>query len=161
MASPSKRKLGEREEPKEFTASFLCNLIRAAAGRSVGESISDMARNECLTLQDLKVFTSKLPAFAGAEWEKVAPTFGLDPSVDKYQLQPFSIPHASLPPSFHRRVMKDSIQWLDVYQERGSQKREAARVRLMDAVRLTHCFTFYELTSFSGTYLYAPFSKAA
>jgi hypothetical protein len=136
-------------------------LIQSAAGGSVGEFILDMARNERLTLQDLEALTEKLPAFASAEWEKVALTFGLDPTVDKYQLPPFSIPHAYLPPSFHRRVIKDSIQWLDVYQERF-QKREAARVRLMDAVRLTDCFLFYELTvSFSGTSLYAPFSKAA
>jgi hypothetical protein len=163
MVSPSKRKKHEEgEDSEEVTAKFVCNLIRTSAGGSVGEFILDMARNESLTLQDLKALTDKLPAFASADWEKVALTFGLDPTVDKYQLPPFSIPHAYLPPSFHRRVMKDSMQWLDVYQERGSQKREAARVRLMDAVRFTHCFLFYELTvSFSGTFLYAPFSKAA
>ena len=73
----------------------------------------------------------------------------------------YSVPHAYLPPSFHKRVMKDSIQWLDVYQERGSQKREAARVRLVDAVGLTHSFWFCKFTTFfSGMSLYAPFSKA-
>jgi hypothetical protein len=68
--------------------------------------------------------------------EKVALLFGLDPTIDKYQLQPFSIPHAFLPPSFHKRVMKDSMPWLDVYLERESQKKGAARVR----------FIFYGLT---------------
>ena len=37
---------------------------------------------------------------------------------------------------FHKRVMKDSMQWLDIYKERGSQKGGAARVHLMDAVCL-------------------------
>jgi len=37
--------------------------------------------------------------------------------------------------SFHREIMKMSGQWLDVYQESGAHETEAARVRLMDAVR--------------------------
>jgi len=39
-------------------------------------------------------------------------------------------------------VMREAIQWLDVYQERASQKREAARVRLMDAWHVPICGLF-------------------
>jgi hypothetical protein len=121
----------------------------------------EMAQNERLTPKDLKQLTEKLPSFASADWDNVAVAFGLDPSIDKYQLPPFSIPHANLPPSFHTRVMKNSIQWLDVYQERGTQKREAARVHLMDAVCLTDGFLFYPFTfPCSGMSLFAPYSKA-
>ena len=88
----------------------------------------------------------KLPSFPKSEWEKVAHLFGLNPTIDKYQLKPFSTPHAYLPPSFHKRVIKDAIQWLDVYQERGSPKRETARIRLMDAVCITNGSFFTGLT---------------
>ena len=148
MSTSAKRKHEQDPDPypEGFTASFLCSLIRNVGGQSVGEFILDMARNENLTLEDLKSLTEKLPSFAKADWEKVAPSFGLDPGIDKYQFEPFSLPHAYLPPSFHERVMTDAIQWLDVYQERGTQRREAARVRLMDAVCLTLGSHLYELT---------------
>ncbi|KAF8492808.1 hypothetical protein F5888DRAFT_877667 [Russula emetica] len=38
--------------------------------------------------------------------------------------------------------MKDSIQWLDVYKERGSPKRESARLCLMDAWNVPVCALF-------------------
>lgn len=57
--------------------------------------------------------------------------------------------------------MKDSIQWLDVYQEDGTQNRDAAISRLMDAVRLQRInFSFLQVDlSLSGTSLRVPFSK--
>jgi hypothetical protein len=87
-----------------------------------------------LTIKDLQTFSETVPEFANARWNKVAPKFGLDVSRDIYQLETFSVPRLSLPPSFHKEVMRNSAQWLDVYQEVGSHGREAARVRLMDAV---------------------------
>lgn len=162
MDTRSKRKHEEVDDPEEFTAAYVCNLIRQLGNRSVGEFILEMAQSERLTAKDIKAMMEKLPAFASADWETVAVAFGLDPSSNQYHLQPFSTPHARLPPSFHRRVMREAIQWLDVYQERASQKREAARVRLMDAVCFRTGFLPYELTiSFSGTSPYALYSKVA
>ena len=90
-----------------------------------------------LTVTDLQTFSETVPAFAKARWNKIAPKFGLDVSRDINQLETFSVPYLSLPPSFHREVMRNSAQWLDVYQEAGSHSREAARIRLMDAVCCT------------------------
>jgi hypothetical protein len=148
MPESSKRKHEEDlVYPEGFTARFFCNLIRQATGQGVGEFISDMARNGNLTPEELEVLLENIPSFPKSEWEKVALSFGLDPELNKYQFRPFSIPHAYLPPSFHKRVMKDSIQWLDVYKERGSQNRGSARLRLMDAVCFTnHGTLFYGLT---------------
>lgn len=120
------------DNPRQITLAYVCNIIWTKTSQDIGDFILDMARHECLTLKDL---TEKHP---GSEWEKVTIAFGLNPSIDKYQLPPFSIPCACLLPSFHQRVMKDSMQWLDVYQERGSQTRGAACICLMDAVCLTH-----------------------
>ena len=122
MPEQSKGKHEESLDPEEFSASFLCKLIRQSTGQGVAEFIMDMARDGNLTDEDLKTLLDELPSFPKTEWEKVALLFDLDPSISKYQLQPFSIPHAYLPPSFHKRVMKDSIQWLNVYLERGSQR---------------------------------------
>ena len=121
-------------DPEDVTASYFCNLIRQTPGQSVRESILSMARTADLTLEDLETLTEKPQPFAESEWEKVAPSFDLNPTLDKYQIRSFAIPQAYLPPSFHKEVMKDSLQLLDVYQERGSSKRGVARIRLMDTV---------------------------
>jgi hypothetical protein len=135
---PKKRKhVAVVNQTSSLDPRSLCAEIRKL-GLSVGEFPLEMAREERLTLTQLKAMKEKLPAFASAEWEKFALAFDLQPTQDKYQLGSFTVPHAYLPPSFHKRVMRDSVQWLDVYQERGSQKRGAARVRLMDAVRVFH-----------------------
>jgi hypothetical protein len=67
--------------------------------------------------------------------------FNLDPPKGFLQLPLFSFPLASLPPSFHRGVMKASAKWLDLYQERHAPDREEAGVRLIDAVSafVAHC----------------------
>lgn len=132
----------EDSEPEELTAGFVCYLIQRMTGQSVGEFISDMVKKEVLTPEEVEELTDRLPSLPKSEWEKVALEFDLNPTMDKYQLQPFSIPHAYLPPSFHKRVMRNSIQWLDVYQERGSSKRDAAHVRLMDAWHVPVCALF-------------------
>jgi len=93
----------------------------------------DLVAEVALTIAWLEGLT--VPAFS---WDKVAPKFGLDASRDIFQLESFSVPHLCLPPSFHREVMRNSAQWLDVYQEVGSHSRETARMRLMDAVCYTH-----------------------
>jgi hypothetical protein len=137
MTTQLKRKFEEDLDPESIPAT-LCDLIRKVLGRSVGEVILEFVQNERLSLQDLKELTEKPPSFVSANWDKVAREFGLDPSTDKYQLPAFFTPHAYLPPSLHKRVMKEAIQWLDRYQERGAYQREAARLRILDAVCLIY-----------------------
>ena len=139
MAPKRKREPG-LEDLDEFNLDTLSESLRIKGGPDlVAKAILDLARNAGLTLEDLKKAKETLPAFASARWENVAPKFGLDPCSDTDQLGPFSVPHAFLPPSFHKNVMTASVQWLDVYQERGAQRREAARLRLMDAVCTPPC----------------------
>jgi hypothetical protein len=132
--STARKHIGEIDETSSLNPSSVCAEIRKL-GLSVGEFLLEMAQDERLTLMQLNAVKDMLPAPASAEWEKVAVTFGLEPTQDKYQLPAFTVPHAYLPPSFHARVMKSAVQWLDVYQERGAPRREATRVRLMDTVR--------------------------
>lgn len=94
----------------EITRSIpsFCNYIRTVSlGKEVGEYILEMARHMKLSPEDLEALTEKLPSFSDAEWEEVAMTFDLNPSLVQYQLQSFSVPHAYLPPSFHKQVMKN------------------------------------------------------
>ena len=92
------------------------------------------ARMTITDLQKLKAGTS----FCAAEWETVAPALGLRADLDIAQLPPFTIPIAILPPSFHRDLIKNALKWMDVYQEPPSHKREEARVRLLEAVRMSN-----------------------
>ncbi|KAF8809768.1 hypothetical protein BYT27DRAFT_7222328 [Phlegmacium glaucopus] len=73
---------------------------------------------EDLTVMDLQTFSEEpVPAFSKAHWDKFAPKFSLDVDRDMYQLETFSVPCLSLPPSFHREVMRNLVQWLNIYQE--------------------------------------------
>ncbi|KIM36797.1 hypothetical protein M413DRAFT_31419 [Hebeloma cylindrosporum] len=81
-----------------------------------------MAQQDAATATDLDAFSEPIPS---THWHQLASKFGVDDTRDIYQLHDFSVPRLSLPPSFHRAVMRSSSQWLDVHQQRHS-------VRLMD-----------------------------
>jgi hypothetical protein len=110
------------------------NLNQDGGRDLVAKAVVSMSTQVGLTIADLQKVSETVPAFAKALWSKVAPRFDLDVNKGIHQLQHFSVPHVSLPPSFHKEVMRLSAQWLDVYQETDSHSREAAHVRLMDAV---------------------------
>jgi len=59
-----------------------------------------------LTLKESKRHKTATPS--SACWKDIASIFDLDPSNDVHQLPIFSLPLASLPPSFHRGVVKAS-----------------------------------------------------
>jgi len=86
-----------------------------------------------LTIADLKKLNSSF-SFSAAMWESVAPSLGLRADLGIEQLDTFTIPIAVLPPSFHRELMKNASQWMDVYQEPPSHMREESRLRLLEAV---------------------------
>ena len=122
---------------QQFTdrlSDLLRNLRQQGGKDLIADAIWELADEAELSWIDLKRRKCKLPSFSNASWKEVAPEFKLDPLRWFKQLDIFSFPIAPLPPSFHREVMKVSAKWLDVYQERDSHTREAARVRLMDAV---------------------------
>ena len=101
----------------QFNEELVLNFQHQGGLDRVAEAIRDMADQGGLTLEDLENHEAATPSFSNATWKEVAPTF--------------SFPIASLPPSFHRKVMRESVKFLDVHQERGAQKEEAARVRLL------------------------------
>ena len=62
-----------------------------------------------MTIADLQKLKASSPSFS-AKWETVAPALGLRADLDIAQLNPFTIPIAILPPSFHRDLMKNALQ---------------------------------------------------
>jgi hypothetical protein len=136
---PTGRPANQAANPnlQQFTgrlSSLLRELQEQGGIDLIADAIWELADEAKLTSTDLKRRKGKLASFSNASWEEVAPKFDLDPLRGFKQLDTFSFPIASLPPSFHREVMRVSTKWLDVYQERDAQNREAARVRFMDAV---------------------------
>jgi hypothetical protein len=113
-----------------------------------------------MTTEGLEELRGPTPSFSAVTWKDTAPKFGLDETKGFHQLPTFSYPVAALPPSFHRDVMKASGMWLDVYRElevlEGSEG-EAARVHLMNAVRVFPCSWLANLLCFlSGMFQYVP-----
>jgi hypothetical protein len=130
-------KVPDNPELARFNLGILVSdILRDEGGPDLLKKVIwEMATRGGLTWVDIKPCKPDLPSFSNAAWKNVAPRFNLDPDKNFHQLLTFSFPVTSLPPSFHKTVMTLSRQWLDVYQERGAHRREAARVRLMDAVR--------------------------
>jgi hypothetical protein len=109
-----------------------------------GLAILHFSQEARMTIADLQKLKASSPSFCAAKWETVAPALGLRADLDIAQLNPFTIPIAILPPSFHRDLMKNALQWMDVYQEPPSHKWEEARVRLLEAVRMSN-FLYVQL----------------
>jgi hypothetical protein len=103
-----------------------------------GLAILHLSQEARMTIADLQKLKASSPSFCATKWETVAPALGLRTDLDIAQLDPFTIPIAILPPSFHRDLMKNALQWMDVYQEPPSHKQEEARVRLLEAVRMSN-----------------------
>lgn len=103
-----------------------------------GLAILHLSQEARMTIADLQKLKASSPSFCAAKWETVAPALGLRADIDIAQLDPFTIPIAILPPSFHRDLMKNALPWMDVYQEPPSHRREEARVRLLEAVCMSN-----------------------
>ncbi|KAF5373290.1 hypothetical protein D9615_007371 [Tricholomella constricta] len=137
-----KRKLQATADFDEYALKDVPGELRKCDQNLAAAVVLDFVYESGFTLRRLGKHEAERPAFASATWEDVATNFQLDASIDYHQLELFSYPVASLPPSFHREVMKASAKWLDVYQERGAHKRGAARMRLMDAWHVPVCSLF-------------------
>ena len=126
-----KRKQPDQVNPNlsEFNLeAFVSTIIKKGGLDLVATAILEQSHLASLTLKELK------KCKAAASWEYVAQSFGLESFGDFFQLPTFSVPVTSLPPSFHREVMKTSAKWLDIYHKREAHDREAAHVCLMEAV---------------------------
>lgn len=111
-----------------------------------GLAILHLSQEARMTIADLQKLKASSPSFCAAKWETVAPALGLRADVDIAQLDPFTVPIAMLPPSFHRDLMKNALRWMDVYQEPPSHKREETRVRLLEGVRTSN-FLYVNLSN--------------
>jgi hypothetical protein len=86
-----------------------------------------------ITENDFKKAKIENPSFSGAAWAKVSEQFGLEQFRDIPE-EPFA--KLLLPPSVHEQIMLAAAKWVGVYNEPYRHTREAARVRILDAVRL-------------------------
>lgn len=116
-----------------------------------------VALQEGLTPTDLESFMKMktVPSSSQAHWDQVTAKFGLDPSTGILQLDAFSVPLClSLPPSFHREVMRILAQWFDVYQQ-------VHCVRLIDVVCCTRFLstTWCNTSSSSGMCPFVLYSR--
>jgi hypothetical protein len=71
-------------------------------------------------------------SFSGAAWAQVSEQFGLEKFRDIPE-EPFA--KLPLPPSVHEHIMFAAAKWVSVYNEPYRHTTEAARMRILDAVR--------------------------
>jgi hypothetical protein len=98
--------------------------------------VASLASDGQITASQIKKARMSLPSSPGphAKWSELAPNFDLPVDLTMARFDSFSIAPVLLPPSFHKTTVELAWRIQDVYQERLSQEREEARIRIFDAV---------------------------
>jgi hypothetical protein len=117
-----------------------------ALGPDLAYVLASLANDGQITASQIKKARMGLPSFSYAKWSELAPNFDLPVDLPMAQFDSFSIAPVLLPPSFHETTAEVAWRIQDVYQERLSQDREEARVRVFGAVCPTVVEYFRVLT---------------
>ena len=104
------------------------------SGDELAKLLGDIANHGKIKTAAIKKARSSLPSFSGAKWTDFAENFGLPDKLENSRFEQVTTPVFSLPPSVHELMFEAAWRTQDVYQERQAQRREAARIRIMDPV---------------------------
>ncbi|KIM77307.1 hypothetical protein PILCRDRAFT_622488, partial [Piloderma croceum F 1598] len=102
-------------------------------GDKLAKLLGSIANQGKIKTAAIKKARTSLPSFSGAKWTDIAGHFGLpNYALENNRLEQFVTSVYNLPPSVHEIMFEAAWHTQDVYQERQEQRREAARVRIMD-----------------------------
>jgi hypothetical protein len=105
--------------------------------------LGEIANRGKVKTSAIKKARTSLPSFSGAKWRPFADTFGFPATFDNNIFEGVSTPVYWLPAPIHEIMFEAAWRTQDVYQERQVQRREEARVRIMDPVCQQKClFSF-------------------
>jgi len=96
--------------------------------------VCELCNQGRITNKRIKAGRISLPSFSTAKWDQFASSIGLPEDPEDVDLDSFFTPVYQLPPSFHTANFESAWRAQDVYQEKASQTREEARVRILDPV---------------------------
>ena len=105
--------------------------------------LGDIANHGKVKTAAIKKARTSLPSFSGVKWTDFAERFGLPDSLENNRFKRVVTPVYCLPPSVHEIMFEAGWRTQDVYQERQAQRREAARVRIMDPVCPQSCLSCF------------------
>jgi hypothetical protein len=107
-----------------------------ALGPSLVDLLATLSTEGKIPASQIKKARSGLPSFSSAQWDELAPSFGLPRAIQlkMARMDSFSIESFLLPPSFHEATAEAAWCILDVFQEQIVQHREEARIRVFDVV---------------------------
>ena len=101
--------------------------------------LGDIANHGKVKTAAIRMVRTSLPSFSGAKWIDFAERFGLPDRLENNRFERVVTPVYRLPPSVHEIMFEAAWHAQDVYQERQAQRREVARVRIMDPVCPQSC----------------------
>jgi hypothetical protein len=96
--------------------------------------LGDIANHGKVKTAAIKMARTSLPSFSSTKWIDFAERFGLHNKLENNQFEQVITPVYHLPPSLHEIMFEAAWHVQDVYQERREQRREVARVRIVDPV---------------------------
>ncbi|KAM6499857.1 hypothetical protein JOM56_005365 [Amanita muscaria] len=101
-------------------------------GDKLAKLLGGIANHGKITTSAIKKARTSLPSFSGVKWTSFTEQFGLPDSLEENPFERVVTPVYTLPPSVHEIMYEAAWRTQDVYRERQKQRREAARVRIMD-----------------------------
>jgi hypothetical protein len=119
--------------------------LLALSKDDLAKLLADIANHGNIKTAKIKKARTSLPLFSGTKWGPFAESFGLPDTLDSCPFEQVSTPVYFLPPSIHETMFQAAWHTQDVYQEWQVQRREEARVRIMDPACQPKC-----LLSFSN-----------
>jgi len=142
--------------PEEATASieleegWLGKFLELAP-EELAKVLANIANQGRVKTAAFKKARTSLPSFSAVKWIDFAENFGLHNRLENNQFEQVTTPTYWLPPSIHEIMFEAAWHTQDVYQEWHVQRREAARVRIMDPVCLqSHllCFSDFKICQY-------------
>ncbi|KAJ8463326.1 hypothetical protein ONZ51_g10326 [Trametes cubensis] len=130
-----KRRRTDAIDPAELTPFLSASGLSRLKELDKDDAARVLAQLQVLTDvsdREIKKARATLPSFSAATWQDLAGQYGLPTKYNARKLHQHRVPMCYLPPSFHTELFVSSWRAADVYMDKIYQKREAARVRVLE-----------------------------
>ncbi|KAH9894747.1 hypothetical protein C8Q73DRAFT_789948 [Cubamyces lactineus] len=130
-----KRRRADAIDPAELTPFLSASGLSRLKELDKDDAARVLAQLQVLTDvsdREIKKARATLPSFSAATWQDLAGQYGLPTKYNARKLHQHRVSMCYLPPSFHTELFVSSWRAADVYMDKIYQKREAARVRVLE-----------------------------
>lgn len=149
LAAKKQRKTAEEVETSVDLEDGWLDKFLTMTTDDLARLLGEIANHGNVKTSAIKKARTSLPSFSGAKWRPFAETFGFPATFDNDLFERVSTPVYWLPAPIHEIMFEAAWCTQDVYQERQVQRREEARVRIMDPVCQQKCLLSFSILGYA------------